>query len=215
MAGAIFLSAGVPDPKVAPMYAKTADTVAINAAVSGLMYVILGRRQLIWGGQPGITPMIWIAAESHNIDYSSWVKLYQSQFFEEQFPEDNQRFQNVTYVPSVNNNREESLLEMRARMFAENPFDAAIFIGGMQGIIDEYHLFSELQPQALKVPVYSAGGAALEIKSDVAEAVSDDLDYVALFHKILKISPLENRYASPADQPTDPKNRLWKAPTRQ
>jgi hypothetical protein len=34
MTDAIFLSAGVPDPKRGPQYAKTADTVAITAAVS-------------------------------------------------------------------------------------------------------------------------------------------------------------------------------------
>jgi hypothetical protein len=34
MAEAIFLSAGVPDPKRGAEYAQTADTVAIQAAVS-------------------------------------------------------------------------------------------------------------------------------------------------------------------------------------
>ena len=60
MADAIFLSAGVPDPKRGPEYAATADTVAICAAVSALVHVALGRRLLVWGGQPAITPMIWV-----------------------------------------------------------------------------------------------------------------------------------------------------------
>ncbi|MDP9649681.1 hypothetical protein J2793_005148 [Paraburkholderia caledonica] len=34
----------------------SADTVAITAAVSALVHVVLGRRLLIWGGQPAITP---------------------------------------------------------------------------------------------------------------------------------------------------------------
>jgi hypothetical protein len=42
MTDAIFLSAGVPDPKRGPDYAKTADTVAITAAVSALVHVTLG-----------------------------------------------------------------------------------------------------------------------------------------------------------------------------
>ena len=63
MTDAIFLSAGVPDPRRGPEYAKTADTVAIAAAVSALVHVTLGRRLLVWGGQPAITPMIWFVAE--------------------------------------------------------------------------------------------------------------------------------------------------------
>src|SRR3546814_9504194 len=47
MTEAIFLSAGVPDPKRGPQYAATADTVAITAAVSALVHVTLGRRLLV------------------------------------------------------------------------------------------------------------------------------------------------------------------------
>ena len=47
MTDAIFLSAGVPDPKRAQQYAKTADTIAITAAVSALVHVTLGRRLLV------------------------------------------------------------------------------------------------------------------------------------------------------------------------
>src|SRR5258705_7742568 len=98
MVEAIFLSAGVPDPKRGPQYAKTADTVAITAAVSALVHVTLGRRLLVWGGQPAITPMIWVVAEAFRLDYGSWVKLYQTHYFEDQFPEDNERFRNVIYT---------------------------------------------------------------------------------------------------------------------
>ena len=42
MAEAIFLSASVPDPKRAPQYAATADTVAIASAVNSLAHVTLG-----------------------------------------------------------------------------------------------------------------------------------------------------------------------------
>src|SRR5712691_11730836 len=98
MIDAIFLSAGVPDPNRGPQYAKTADTVAIAAAVNALVHVTLGRRILVWGGQPAITPMIWAVAEGLGIDYGGWVKLYQSEFFRDEYPEDNQKFQNVTYI---------------------------------------------------------------------------------------------------------------------
>ncbi len=70
MTDAIFLSAGVPDPNRGPQYAKTADTVAITAAVSALVHVTLGRRLLVWGGQPAITPMILgCIAEGLEVDF--------------------------------------------------------------------------------------------------------------------------------------------------
>src|SRR3954447_11345320 len=89
MSEAIFLSAGVPDPTRGAEYAQTADTVAITAAVSALVHVTLGRRLLVWGGQPAITPMIWVIAEGLGIEYGGWVKLYQSKHFKDEYPEDN------------------------------------------------------------------------------------------------------------------------------
>jgi SLOG cluster3 family len=119
MSDAIFLSAGVPDPKRGPEFAKTADTVAITAAVCALVHVTLGRRLLVWGGQPAITPMIWVVAEGLGLQYGSWVKLYQSRYFKDEFPEDNVRFQNVTFIDDVERDREKSL---RARYRPEGRF---------------------------------------------------------------------------------------------
>src|SRR4029077_18319102 len=119
MTEAIFLSASVPDPKRGQEFAKTADTVAIQAAVSALVYVTLGRRMLVWGGHPAITPMIWAVAESMRINYGEWVKLYQSRYFADEFPEDNRRFKNVTFTEAVEADRAASLRLMREQMFKE------------------------------------------------------------------------------------------------
>ncbi len=37
---------------------------------------------------------------------------------------------------------------MRERMFKEHQFDSAVFIGGMGGIIEEFDLFTAIQPKA-------------------------------------------------------------------
>ncbi|CAN7700729.1 hypothetical protein [Mesorhizobium sp. LjRoot246] len=213
MAEAIFLSAGVPDPKRGPEFAATANTVAITAAVSALVHVTLGRRPLVWGGQPAITPMIWVVAEDFGVDYGRWVRLYQSRYFEDEFPEDNERFGNVVYTDDVDGDRSRSLLAMRRQMFTEHAFAAAVFIGGMGGIIDEFELFRQLQPEAAVVPVASTGGATLKVAERVPRLDHDlvqDLDYVALFHRHLGISVKEERYARPEDQPTEIGMRLWK-----
>ncbi|MGG5887524.1 hypothetical protein ACLF3G_10335 [Falsiroseomonas sp. HC035] len=212
MADAIFLSAGVPDPRRGPEYAATADTVAIQAAVAALVYVTLGRRLLVWGGQPAITPMIWVVAADMGIDYGGWVRLYQSRHFKDDFPEDNKRFQNVTFSDDVGGDRENSLLAMRKRMFTEHRFSSAVFIGGMGGIVDEYELFSRLQPNAAVIPVISTGGATLKVAERIGSPPADlssDLDYVALFHRHLGVPVQEGRYSHPSAQPNAPEQRLW------
>ena len=216
MTEAIFLSAGVPDPKRGPEYAATADTVAIQAAVSALVYVTLGRRLLVWGGQPAITPMIWVVAADMGIDYAGWVRLYQSRHFRDEFPEDNERFQNVTFSDDVGGDRERSLRAMRERMFIEHRFSSAVFIGGMGGIVDEYELFTRLQPDAVIIPVVSTGGATLKVAERIGSSAADlarDLDYVALFHRWLGVPVQEGRYAHPHDQPASPKQRIWRPQT--
>jgi hypothetical protein len=215
MTDAIFLSAGVPDPRRGPRYAETADTVAITAAVSALVHVTLGRRLLVWGGQPAITPMIWVVAEGLGTDYGGWVKLYQSKHFEDEYPEDNQRFQNVIYTEDVGRDRELSLRLMRERMFSDFNFTAAVFIGGMGGILQEFELLQQLQPKAMFLPVISTGGAVLDVAErmgGVPPDLRDDLDYIALFHRHLDVSVREMRYRSPTEQPQVVADRLWQRP---
>lgn len=217
MSDAIFLSAGVPDPRRSPEHARTADTVAIQAAVSALLFVTLGRRPLVWGGQPGITPMIWVVAQDMGLDYGRWVQLYQTRYFKDECPEDNERFRNVTFTESVNGSREDSLRVMRELMFQERKFSAAVFIGGMKGIVDEYDLFRKMQPEAKILPIASTGGATLEVAKALGETgsdLSDDLDYVSLFHRHLGVLEQEERYANPNDQPPVLEDRLWRPGSR-
>ncbi len=216
MSKAIFLSASVPDPRRGPEYTATADSVAIQAAVSALVHVTLGRRRLIWGGHPSITPMIWVVAEAMGIDYGAWVTLYQSRHFEEDFPAENEAFKNVIFTEDIERDRSRSLLEMRTHMFKESSFDAAVFIGGMEGVLDEYNLVTEIQKEAKIVPVAATGGAALELASKASDAgaLRTDYDFVAYFHRTLEIPVQERRFISPAEQPEDPLDRLWKPETR-
>ncbi len=213
MAEAIFLSAGVPDPRRGPYFAATADTVAITAAVSALAYVVLGRRRLVWGGHPAITPMILVMSEGMSIDYAQWVTLYQSEYFEDEFPEDNKRFKNVVFTKKYSNDREASLKLMRERMFKENEFKAAVFIGGMGGVIAECEMFSQLQPHAKIIPVTSTGGASLDVAAKLGEVPTDfqnERDYVALFHQHLDISVKEERFRVPGEQPAVIEERYWR-----
>lgn len=214
----IFLSASVPDPIRAPEYSASSNSVAITSAVRALVHVTLGRRVLVWGGHPAITPMIKVVAEEMGVDYGDWVKLYQSSFFEDKFPEDNKKFKNVVYTENIQNDLSKSLFRMRECMFHENKFNAAVFIGGMGGIVDEFNLFHKCHPGKNVLPVTSTGGATLEIekilkKSNPELLDSDlnfDMDYVRLFHRKLGISPKEERFTNLESQPDDIQQRYWK-----
>lgn len=190
----IFLSAGVPDPS-AKHFMGEGDTAAISALVSALLFVALGRRPIVWGGHPAITPMVWAYAEALNVDYSKWVTLYQSEFFQDDFPEENNRFGNVIVTEAVNGDREQSLAAMRRRMLSENEFEAAVFAGGMAGIFDEYRLFVELADGAAVLPIVSTGGAAALLGKEIMASsdFANELDYVALLFDRLAIDPNEPR----------------------
>ena len=162
--------------------------------------------------------MILEVAEAMGVDYGRWVHLYQSKFFVDIFPEDNARFSNVTFSDTIGDDRELSLMHMRKRMFAEVSYESAVFIGGMGGLLEEYELFRNLQPEAKIVPVISTGGAALQIAKAARcedRELAEDRDYVALLHRQLGISVREKRYARPEDQPDTVVERYWRLGDRQ
>jgi hypothetical protein len=212
--GAIFLSAGVPDASK-PNFVAEADIAAISAAVSALLYVTLGRRRLVWGGHPAITPMVWAHAEAMGVDYGAWVKLYQSAFFEDEFPEETALFDNVVVTPEVPKDMAASLAIMREQMLDDTSFGAAVFVGGMQGIMDEFELFKAKAPDAAILPIMTAGGAAeiLGQQIDADPEFAQQRDYVALLHHQLDINPGERRYSSPAQQPEAIADRLQHPPS--
>jgi hypothetical protein len=104
---------------------------------------------------------------------------------------------------------------MRQEMFTKHEFSAAVFIGGMRGIIEEFELFRRFQPNAAVVPVVSTGGAVLDVAErlqNVPDDLTNDLDYVAVFHRHLGISVREERFRRPEDQPAAVEQRYWRAP---
>src|SRR5260221_11115847 len=113
---AIFLSASVPDSDEGRRYFENADPFLIQFAVREFLTATLGRRLIVWGGHPAITPMVWAVCEDLGVSYASAGVLYQSKFFGDMFPEENKGFGNVVYVDAVEASREQSLLPVRKDM---------------------------------------------------------------------------------------------------
>ena len=160
----IFLSASIPLQERDPEYIETADIIAIRDAVIALTTVVLPSHRLIWGGHPSITPLVYHVMEKLNLNIQEHITLYQSMFFEKYFPKDNNKFDNIVLTDIVEGDRERSLLHMRNRMLGESEFVAGIFIGGMEGVEEEYDMF---------------------IKKHHNERLVKDYAYMSLFQKYL------------------------------
>lgn len=180
----IFLSASVPLVGTGRYY-ETANPFLIQCAVRELIIGVIRQHKIVWGGHPSITPMVWTICEDLGVDYSESVVLYQSRFFDEVFPEENEFFKNVIFIDAVADDQEASLMAMRQEMLSRADLTAAVFIGGMGGVEAEYELFTHLQPNGMVLPVPSPGGAALNLAIDKGYFAGDDLtnmDFAQLFH---------------------------------
>jgi hypothetical protein len=192
---AIFLSASIPILGRGDYY-RTADPFLIQTAVREFITLSLGRRLIVWGGHPAITPMVWSVCEDLGVNYANAVVLYQSNYFRGMFPDENERFGNVVYVDAVDGDLQASLLKMRGEMFARNDLDAAVFIGGMEGILVEHSMFLQSHPDSKVLPIPSPGGAARELALNLGmsnEAQLQDVDFARFFYEELRILPTESR----------------------
>jgi hypothetical protein len=212
----IFLSASIPLPERHPKYYETADIIAIRDAVIALASSALTQHRIIWGGHPSITPLIYYVIERmliNKLNREDWelplnekekgliesqlkgkiqqhVLLYQSLFFKDDFPPENEMFQNVVLTENVGDIHS-SIQYMRQKMFSENEFSAAVFIGGMDGIEVEYNMFRKYHPKALILPIASTGAATKIVYDSLVpeemknERLLKDYGYMSLFQKLL------------------------------
>ncbi|MBL7854719.1 MAG: hypothetical protein JNL17_09975 [Cyclobacteriaceae bacterium] len=186
----IFLSASIPFKERHQKYFGTADIIAIRDAVVALATVALPYHRLVWGGHPSITPMIYYVMERMGLNIQEHLTLYQSLFFEKDFPQDNNRFENIVFTENKGN-LNESLFHMRGRMMKENKFSAGVFIGGMDGVEIEFKLFSKTYPQALVLPIASTGAASKIVFDEYLTGnqknnrLVTDYGYMSLFQDLL------------------------------
>jgi hypothetical protein len=180
----IFLSASVPSSD--SEYYKGCSPVLIQAALRAFLFSVVGRKHLVFGGHPSISPLILAVCEELGIKNKNAVTIFQSKYFEASFPTESLRFANLVLTPAAET-VEKSLSIMRKQIFTDFDYDSAVFIGGKKGITQEYRLFRRMHPYAIALALHSPGGAASMIGGAVVE---DDelLDYDRLFIKNLNIS---------------------------
>ena len=187
----IFLSASVPE-RGRGQFDETSDPFLIQFAVRELITLCLGRRRVIWGGHPSITPMVHAVCQDVGLGFDAPVVLYQSTYFAGEYPESN-RFFDPVFV-DAHGSKADSLTSLRVQMLNQ-PIDAAVFIGGMDGIFEEYELFRKLHgPDATVLALGAPGGAARELAARLRpNHVDDRIDFARLFQETLRINPAELR----------------------
>lgn len=180
----VFLSASVPLPNRDRRFFDTADVLMIREAIKALVEVVLPVGRITCGGHPAITPLLAHFAREAGID-NDRVTIFQSALFSGRMPSALADFVNVRIVPEVRGDRVASLTAMRSEMVGSRAFEAAVIIGGMEGIIEEYELFIERNPRAIILPIASTGAAAeiIHRSGNFDDELAKDLTFPSLFRR--------------------------------
>lgn len=170
----VFLSASFPSGKRSKKF-KPYDPSGIADAVAALTRSVLMRNgQLLFGGHPTITPLVLMIARELNVRKS--VVVYQSGWFwDSQLPEVQEIYgDNLGRVvwTDPKDSLEQSLETMREAMLnSARNCAAAIFVGGMEGIQDEYSMAKRILPNTPRIPIVGPGGAAALLPQDSCNAL--------------------------------------------
>jgi len=194
----VFVSASIPDPNRWDGYA---DPLEITDAVVSLARVFLtAGMRVVTAAHPTIAPLLEYVAAELPPQHRERIVIYQSRLFEDVLPTATRRFEadgvaRVVWTNPMDGDKpipgewDRSLNVMRRQMLSETEPSAAIFVGGMSGIPDEFALFKELRPGRPTYPIGFPGGEARTLARDSdsplrAELVASSI-YPALWRSVL------------------------------
>lgn len=182
----ILLSASVPLPNRDRHYFETADVLLIRESIKALVEIVLPIGRITFGGHPAVTPLIALFVREASLERDR-LTVFQSRYFDGKLPEANNEFHDVRFVDSVAGDREASLLAMRSAMIMSRQFRAAVFIGGMEGVVHEAALIRELRPECVILPIASTGAAAADVfrEGNYPPELQSELTYTTLFRRQL------------------------------
>lgn len=195
----IFLSGSIPDTS---RWDAPFDALEITDAVVSLARVCLTRRhRLVTAAHPTLAPLLMYVAAELPPSQDAQILVYQSLLFEDVLPTATRRFE-ADGIGSINwteaavgdapvpGQWNQSLRIMRERMLEDTEPTAAVFVGGMDGIREEFSLFHEMFPTRPTYALGRPGGAAAEIPNphseELLEALASDSSYPSLWNKVLQ-----------------------------
>ncbi len=162
----VFLSAGVPWGERALRY-EPFNAEAITDAAVWIARILLRRgARLVFGAQPAISPVILsIAADAPERDA---VEIFQSERFRPVVPPETLELARAGHghIEWVDGTEDEPLQDsigrMRDRML-DREIVAGVFIGGMNGIEDEFERFGTRHAGRPRYVITGPGGAARKL----------------------------------------------------
>lgn len=172
LAGArIFVSASFPSGPRGEAF-RPYDSAAVAEAVTAVTHaVLLSGGRLVFGAHPTVSPLVLLVARE--LRRPEVIEIYQSEWFEDRVPQETlnlaeEGFGVLRWTPAVPGDDADdvtpSLHRMRDEMFGDGPLAAAIFVGGMEGIFDEYDRLAAHQPSTPRLPLLAPGGAARRLE---------------------------------------------------
>lgn len=187
----IFLSAGIPSPKPKEgrEFFGKGNVPAIRESVMAFTRVCMEYHiPFCFGGQPAISPLVYEIAKNFGAEFASNVKIYQSAFFKGKTPKEVSYFKNIEWTKIVDDKDwRPNVASMREIMLGQK-LQCAVFIGGMDGIIDEAKMFHRLHPDAEMISVPNTGGATSVLKDRTKLdfiTLPNNYAYVSSFKKYL------------------------------
>lgn len=177
----VFLSASFPSGERGRAV-RPYDPSAVADAVTALLRAVLSRDgRLLVGGHPAITPLVLAIAMEHDAKHS--VDIFQSEWFREQVTPETRRLVDLGYgrIHWTNKGRDldNTLKTMRKQMLSFGRVAGAVFVGGMDGVEEEYRTVGRMLPGVPRIPVRGPGGAAARLQTtdtEVPERLARQLD---------------------------------------
>lgn len=163
----IFISASFPSGERGREF-EPYDAAAIADAVTALLRaVFVANGRIVFGGHPTITPLVLLVAAEHG--QRGTVDIYQSRWFEGAIPEETGRLEQAGFGrihwTEKGESLKESLTTLRRTMLETTQPVLAAFIGGMDGLFEEWDLVGASLPGCIRVPFSGPGGASAELVS--------------------------------------------------
>lgn len=182
----VFLSSSIPDPgRWNTKYEPYEITDAVVAAVRA---VLTATGRIVCAAHPTVAPLLLSVAGAFPLEERKrpLVLIYQSSLFSEVLVSETRQMEErpglgeIRWTDAgpgdhVEGDRSRSLAIMRQAMLRESDPAAALFIGGMEGILQEFDLFREFYPGRPVYPVARPGGAAAQLVERVDSPLGEQL----------------------------------------
>lgn len=170
----VFLSASFPSGPRAESF-EPFDPGAIADAVTALARAVLvANGRLLVGGHPTITPLVLMVASE--LDIKGAVDVFQSRWFEKQITRETRALESAGFgsfhwMPK-GPTREASLRGMREAMLGHTQkLVARVFVGGMEGVVEEFETLPRFHPAVPRVSLVGPGGAAAKLPLEETRSV--------------------------------------------